>query len=485
MPKPLGPLLVLSVLTSQQVDCLRSPRSQSLRRLSTKYCGTDALSAYLSCTASTSCLESEDCNEGESCYEVNCPILSHFQFNLTSNETLSNETSTSSTVDSNFTTAANATTTTVMTTAESDIDNFFNTEASNETETLATDVTDTTPASTDVLDNVSPVPIKESEVITTPNPMSVNDTETISITIVNENNTDDLVTASPTISYDPTAAPTNPTPTISPSETYENWTNFDYSEYTRFCGPKVVGGYDIAVSQCGPLTVCGVNVTSTHYGSSGNDCPEGNMCYSDIACGNGPGPDTTTTPSSTETVTTSIIADTTTINTTEIAEEIMNTTTSSSSTATSEITTNEVPTTTESITTTTTTPYNPVLLTTRAAFCGSFYAEAVLNCGTKTMCTSSNNCDDEEECFENVSCTYDPNVMNDDVAEEEGDVETASLDKNDDSNQVDWTEDLNEDKEEDISFAQNESDNAESNSASTVLVSNALIGFFVLCVSLF
>jgi hypothetical protein len=300
----------------------------------------------------------------------------------------------------------------------------------------------------------------------------VNETETESVAIVNENTTD--------FSSNMTAAPTNPIPTISPTEAYENWTDFDYAEYTRFCGPKVVGGYDIAVSQCGPLTICGVNVTSNHYGSSGNDCSGGNMCYSDIACGNGPGPDSTTT-TSTETVTTSTIAATTTIDTAAMAEEI-NTTTSSSSTTTSEIIITEVPTTTQSITTTTTPPYNPILLTTRAAFCGSFYAEAVLNCGTKTMCTSSNDCDDEEECFENVSCTYDPNDMDDDVSEEEGDVETPSLDENN-SNQVDWSAGLDEDQEEGIGLApNNESDNSESNSASAMMVPNALIGILLLSV---
>ena len=34
--------------------------------------------------------------------------------------------------------------------------------------------------------------------------------------------------------------------------------------------------------------MCGLKTVSNQYGSHGNDCPRGLMCYSDIVCGNGP-----------------------------------------------------------------------------------------------------------------------------------------------------------------------------------------------------
>jgi len=162
------------------------------------------------------------------------------------------------------------------------------------------------------------------------------------------------------------------------------------------------------------------------------------MCYSDITCGNGPGiigetDNVSTATNATEVVLTSKSAvedveeeDTTTTVSTMTVEEsttvpekdvtlssesttpnsgaTMNTTMGSATTTTTTTTT------TTEIITTTQSP-NPIYLTTRAAFCGSFYAEAVHNCGKLTMCSSSKDCPEDEECFENVSCTYDPNEV--------------------------------------------------------------------------
>ncbi|KAL7521885.1 hypothetical protein ACHAWX_006580 [Stephanocyclus meneghinianus] len=85
-----------------------------------------------------------------------------------------------------------------------------------------------------------------------------------------------LSSSSPTSSPTTTAAPTT-----------DPWLNFN-PRHSKFCGPKVVGGFAVAVSQCGPQTMCGLTTVSNQYGSHGNDCPKGLMCYSDIVCGNGP-----------------------------------------------------------------------------------------------------------------------------------------------------------------------------------------------------
>ncbi|EJK71537.1 hypothetical protein THAOC_07008 [Thalassiosira oceanica] len=65
-------------------------------------------------------------------------------------------------------------------------------------------------------------------------------------------------TARPT-SVVPTPAPTGkPTeePTPSPTGSPIDWSQLTPG-HTRFCGPKIVGGYEIAKSRCSPLTECG------------------------------------------------------------------------------------------------------------------------------------------------------------------------------------------------------------------------------------
>jgi hypothetical protein len=76
-------------------------------------------------------------------------------------------------------------------------------------------------------------------------------------------------------------------PTISPPPSTDPWATFN-PRHSKFCGPKIVGGYLQAVDQCSPMTMCGLKSTSDHYGANGNDCPKGMMCFSDIVCMNGP-----------------------------------------------------------------------------------------------------------------------------------------------------------------------------------------------------
>lgn len=475
MSKPLGSIALLIAVSS--IGGLRN-KVRTHRYLSTKHCGSDALSAYLSCTANTVCSASEDCKEGESCFAVDCPllvqtqdqnVLSTFETNTTNstaNETLSNETLIGTDVLSIFeTNTTNSTANETLSNETSLVSTDDVLDVFEPSNVNLTDVDETSSNATSSLSTTSSVVTATLNDNTTAVPL--NETQTISATVMNASIAESTATASPTASFDPTSSPTSAKPTTSPTETIEDWTNFDYSENKKFCGPKVVGGYDIAVSQCGPLTICGVSIISDHYGSSGNDCPHSFMCYSDIKCGNGPGPKITTTSTSEVVTSTSTIEETeaTSGEVSDVVAEEKSTTTSSSSATASEASP-EVPT-TEILTTTSTTPYNPILFTTRAAFCGSFYAEAVRDCGTKTMCTSSADCNGEEECFENVSCTYDPNIVADDDDGDENRNDDDEADKEEDavSPDMEGNESQGIEDEEDISFAENEDENLDSNAA--------------------
>ena len=485
MTKSLPTTLILCAIAPQHIYGLRSSRASARRHLqSTKHCGTDALSAFFSCAANTLCSESSDCNEGENCFEIDCPISTPIQteedivdeidnamsiFNL--NNTLAkNETLTNETMGINVTTAT-------LSTSNSSF------ETTNATTTSTMDVA----TSSETIDPISIVAVNSSTA------EEENMAEPVSTVSANSSSGDVKDTTPPSISIAPsrlpTRLPTTANPTITPSVTYENWTNFDYKESTKFCGPKVVGGYDIAVAQCGPLTTCGTTITSNQYGSSGNDCPKNYMCYSDITCENGPGPDTTTT-STTEFLTTSTEV---TTEWTEAPDETkVETTTTSSEMITTVAETSTTTTSTKAITTTTVPPTYPVHFTTRAAFCGSFYAEAVLNCGTKTICTSSSECQDEEECFENVSCTYDPNAEVDTADERLDQYSSEGINSDtkvsDDQDESNNSQDLigTTTAEDDVfSLTQDEDENGSNISKGTqVYYSTFLLSFFFVIVTI-
>ena len=111
-------------------------------------------------------------------------------------------------------------------------------------------------------------------------------------------------------------APTPPPYTFSPVTEYPtsylhtvaDWDALSYSAevdwsaltpgHTKFCGPKLVGGYDKARAMCSPLTECGkARPVENHFGYSGNDCPDGLMCFTDIECPGGPSDAPSATPS--------------------------------------------------------------------------------------------------------------------------------------------------------------------------------------------
>jgi hypothetical protein len=186
--------------------------------------------------------------------------------------------------------------------------------------------------------------------------------------------------------------------------TTQDWTNFDYA-HTKFCGPKVVGGYDIAIAQCGPSTMCGLSTSHNQYGSSGNDCPKDQdlMCYADISCGNGPG---------------ATLSDVSTVN---VGDEPV---TSSGSTANegdepsteaaavddganadSTLETND-----NSGTKVNSTITNIMTVTKRGSFCGTSYLAALANCSPDAHCSTDDDCTPGTTCFSGISCTYSTNI---------------------------------------------------------------------------
>lgn len=161
---------------------------------------------------------------------------------------------------------------------------------------------------------------------------------------------------------------TSPTTTLDVIADWESMTysiDIDWDTLTighgKFCGPAIVGGYDIALAMCSPYTECGKTTITDQYGTNGNDCPEGLMCFGDIVC-------MPPTPTAVSTI----------IETTVVA-------TSSSS------------------------------------YCGSTYADAKQECTPSTMCitdddcikfgtTTNDNADDGDSwggrsCFTNITCT--------------------------------------------------------------------------------
>lgn len=158
----------------------------------------------------------------------------------------------------------------------------------------------------------------------------------------------------------------------------EDWTNFDYT-HTKFCGPKIVGGYEEAVAQCGPSRKCGLESKQGQYGSSGNDCPKGLMCYADIPCTNGPGESA---------VAVSLIED---FVYSEMSSSSQATTESMASTSSGNSNMSEM--------------NNAMTMTSRGSYCGLSYEEALDACSPETHCSFDENCL-VGKCFPDISCNY-------------------------------------------------------------------------------
>eukprot|EP01082_Thalassiosira_pseudonana_P009897 g8750.t1 g8750 contig34:21830-23530(-) len=367
-----------------------------------RFCGPDALSAYLACDANTACSSTEECSTGELCFSgIACPVDVQMQLVDTMNVNTTNVV-----IDENNTTATEATT------------------------------SGTSNSSTNTA-------------------ISINTNSTTFNSQLN-------ITSDQWTTYDP-------------NSTRISWTTFPYATHLKYCGPKVVGGYAIAVQQCSPITACGFegNVEN-HYGSSGNDCPKNFMCYSfEGRCGNGPGAELVGFD---EGVGVTISSSSTVAAMTTEAPIVATESSATATQATAAIQSQS--TTTSSVTTPSTQqeqqPQNNILdntITTRGSFCGSFYAEAVSQCSSRTMCDSSRDCGGSgEECFPNISCTMGGSGANDDAVNGLGGTDTAT----DTTNTIGSTDDLytvefSPRQDDMVDFLKEETSNSASTSSTSML----------------
>eukprot|EP00569_Conticribra_weissflogii_P016755 CAMPEP_0171393484 /NCGR_PEP_ID=MMETSP0880-20121228/2707_1 /TAXON_ID=67004 /ORGANISM="Thalassiosira weissflogii, Strain CCMP1336" /LENGTH=526 /DNA_ID=CAMNT_0011906663 /DNA_START=54 /DNA_END=1631 /DNA_ORIENTATION=- len=214
---------------------------------------------------------------------------------------------------------------------------------------------------------------------------------------------------------------------------------------TRYCGPRLVGGFDVAAEICSPRLAC--------PGGQREECPQDYMCFEGVFCAAAQPPTTTTTATTTTTTTSTTLTTTslatttadavttteptspTVTNATEsppastaVASSSPSTTTSpgeESTTTTTAATTASAATSTFVATTTTpldattvttaapeseidpddteTTDNNANAITVRGSFCGTFHAHAVSQCGPSTKCQTADDCLSDgsflEECF--------------------------------------------------------------------------------------
>jgi hypothetical protein len=209
-------------------------------------------------------------------------------------------------------------------------------------------------------------------------------------------------------------APTPPPYTFSPVTEYPtsylhtvaDWDALSYSAevdwsaltpgHTRFCGPKLVGGYDKARAMCSPLTECGkARPVETHFGSSGNDCPDGLMCFADIEC---PGPSAIPSISPSTTPTTAFP-----------------TYEGQTRSPTSDPTASEGPTRPPA-------SVPPDAVTSRGSYCGYDHGDALSSCSVHTRCAGDGDCNGlsgasdgwgAKGCHAGISCT----VTADELAE--------------------------------------------------------------------
>mmetsp|Transcript_23179 Transcript_23179/g.38191 ORF Transcript_23179/g.38191 Transcript_23179/m.38191 type:complete len:312 (-) Transcript_23179:156-1091(-) len=190
--------------------------------------------------------------------------------------------------------------------------------------------------------------------------------------------------------------------------------------HTRYCGPKTVGGYDIAKKYCSPQTACGLSGPSQGtYGGDGNDCKprnyidlEGNytaqwMCFTDIRCvapSNEPSGMPSNVPSRS-----SVPSDSPTVVASEspsmsLVPSIDGKT--KSPTLSPTISPTSASPTTPQTATPTGSPVEVSMIKIRGYFCGSTYDNAVEECDASKSCNSNADCDDGEECYPNVSCEF-------------------------------------------------------------------------------
>jgi hypothetical protein len=193
------------------------------------------------------------------------------------------------------------------------------------------------------------------------------------------------------------------TGTLAPSPPPIDWSLLTPG-HKKFCGPKVVGGYAVAVATCSPYTECGTGkLTSTAFGSTGNDCPKNFMCFDEIECSP---PSVSPTDSPTLKPTQSNMPTVTSTN------RPSNSPTSSG--MPTPIGQTKAPTMKPTISAEPTggeysgPPFNVQnSITTRGSYCATSFDVAVSNCSPKIECNKDEDCTrDGETCHGMISCTY-------------------------------------------------------------------------------
>ncbi|KAL7551036.1 hypothetical protein ACHAWF_014237 [Thalassiosira exigua] len=184
-----------------------------------------------------------------------------------------------------------------------------------------------------------------------------------------------------------------------------------YSTWSHFCGPKLVGGYQTARSTCSVATECKKSgAVQGVYGSVGNDCPKGTMCFGGIDCG-GPSATPSAAPSASPTDSrppTGHPTGSPSYAPTTPAPTWSPTTDDPTVSPTSVPSTSIVPTKSAVPSEGPTLPPERIvnLVTTRGSFCGQTYRTALDQCSPATMCARDEDCDGGS-CHDGVRCTFD------------------------------------------------------------------------------
>lgn len=170
-----------------------------------------------------------------------------------------------------------------------------------------------------------------------------------------------------------------------------------------------MGGYASAKLTCSPQMECGKkgSGTTNAYGSSGNDCPKNFMCYTDIDCyapTNPPSGMPSERPSMSHKPTTALSG------MPSVNPTMSNMPTPKGQTKNPSMQPTISPKPTESPTkkkAPTVPPYNlQNSITTRGSYCGTSFQAAVDACSPVTSCGGNDDCDGEEGCWPNISCTF-------------------------------------------------------------------------------
>jgi hypothetical protein len=216
-------------------------------------------------------------------------------------------------------------------------------------------------------------------------------------------------------------------PTITP--TARDWSKLT-PDHTKFCGPKVVGGYEIAKKLCSSLQECGTSkLEPTAFGSTGNDCPKGYMCFEDIDCSNwvpslqpsnAPSyiPTKSSTPSSEPT------AEPTDIPTISSIPTKFGQTKSPTERPTVSTQPTFIPTLAKPPSAPPASTQNSIK--TSGSYCGISFEAAMNTCSQKIACVTNDECiDDGEECFSSIICTYRPSESERPASDDVGIFETT------------------------------------------------------------